>query len=80
MSGFADERRAASFAIEIRQAERAGAAAETEDPAGRLSRHYRGSRACDRMHKRRRETAGGGENQRIFWLFVNVYIDRITRD
>lgn len=59
--GFADERRAAGVAIPIRPAERPGAAAEAEDRAGRLPRHHRGSRAGDRVHKRRRKTARGGE-------------------
>lgn len=61
MSGFADKRRTAGFTIEICQTERARAAAKAEDPARRLSRHHRGSRAGDRVHKRRRKTAGGGE-------------------
>jgi hypothetical protein len=83
MPGFADERWTAGFTIEIRQAERAGAAAEAQDSTGRLPRHDRGSRAGDRMHKRRRETARGGESSSPFassGAFVNVYADRISRE
>lgn len=61
MSGFADKRRTAGFTIEICQTERARATAEAEDPARRLPRHHRGSRAGDRVHKRRGKTAGRGE-------------------
>jgi len=73
MPGFADERRTAGFTIEIRQAERAGAAAEAEDSAGRLPRHDRGSRAGDRMHKRRRETARGGESSSPFASSFRIF-------
>jgi len=54
MSGVADKRRTAGFTIEICQAERASATAKAEDPAGRLPRHHRRSRAGDRMYKHRR--------------------------
>jgi len=66
MSGFADKRRTAGFTIEICQVERAGAAAQAQDPARRVYQHHRGSRASDRVYKHRRKTAGGGEKPFVF--------------
>lgn len=61
MPGVADERRPTGSALEVREAERPGAAAEAEDPPRRLSYHHRGQRAGDRVRQRRWQAARRGK-------------------